>query len=239
LQCNGTPTYRAYRSLSPSPLLFFDTRLRASAVIARDELEARLARLMAGGPLRLAFSGRLIAMKGADHLIEVARELRSLGVDYRLTIWGDGDLVPEMESRISRYGLRDRVELAGVRDFERELVGLMRRGVDLFVCCHRQGDPSCTYLETLAAGVPIAGYANEALDGLLQCDAMGRSVNGPRPRALALLIRELDRERAAVAQQSRRAREFAAGHTFELTMGRRVDHLGSIARAPRGPTRQP
>jgi colanic acid/amylovoran biosynthesis glycosyltransferase len=34
------------------------------------------------------------------------------------------------------------------------------RCLDVFVCCHIQIDPPCTYLESYGAGLPIVGYAN-------------------------------------------------------------------------------
>lgn len=39
--------------------------------------------------------------------------------------------------------------------------------------CHRQGDPSCTYLETYACGMPIVGYNNQAHQGILASNNAG------------------------------------------------------------------
>ena len=116
-QCNGTPTYAAYKDVTPSSMLFFDTRSAAAAMATDAELETRLAALQRGGPLRLAFSGRLVAMKGADHLLEVARALTARGFDYQLTICGDGDLADAMKAQIGALPVR----MAGVLDFETEL----------------------------------------------------------------------------------------------------------------------
>ncbi len=41
LQCNGTPTFEAYRSINPAALLFFDNRVRADMVAAPQTVEAR------------------------------------------------------------------------------------------------------------------------------------------------------------------------------------------------------
>src|SRR5688572_21736379 len=54
IQCNGTPTYEAYRQLNRNPLLFFDTRVRAADVASPETIKARTAELLSGAPLRLA-----------------------------------------------------------------------------------------------------------------------------------------------------------------------------------------
>ncbi len=233
VQCNGTPTYKAYRSLSRSPLLFFDTRVSAVMVASSAALSSRLAELRSGGPLRLGFSGRLVAIKGVDHLPKVAAELRQLGVKFTLDIFGGGDLAGQVDSEAKRLAVADSVRVRGVVDFNRELVPFMTRHIDLFVCCHRQGDPSCTYLETLACGVPVAGYDNEALSGLVRHSGVGWITPMDRPLLLAEQIAALDRSRSLLVDAARQSREFALGNTFEQTMDRRIEHMLSCAQAPR------
>jgi len=234
LQCNGTPTWNAYRALSPNPLLYFDTRTGEDLVSSDEVLERRLAELRRGGRLRLAFTGRLNRMKGADHLPLVARELVRLGSDFEFVICGGGPLEAELAAAIARLGLTDRVVLRGVLDFKTELVPYVSRSVDLFVCCHRQGDPSCTYLETFACGVPIAGYANEAFAGLLELAPVGVSSKLDRPLELARAIHALERDRDRLAALSRSALAFARDHTFEVEFRRRIAHLREVSERESG-----
>jgi colanic acid/amylovoran biosynthesis glycosyltransferase len=225
LQCNGTPTFDAYRSRNRRTLLFFDSRITEDMVIAAPALEARLAPLLSRRPLRLAFSGRLVPIKGADHLPKVAAALARAEVDFTMDICGGGELTTPIREEVQRLGLGDRVRLRGSLDFERELIPFISHDVDLFVCCHTQGDPSCTYLETMACGVPIAGYANQALRGIAQRSRAGWSVPTFEPERLAELIVALDRDRVGVASAARAARSFALAHTFERTMQARIDHF--------------
>ena len=234
VQCNGLPTHNAYKSINPRALLYFDTRVRAEQLVSNATLTHRLDEMRRGGPLRLAFSGRLIAMKGADHLPHVARELKRQGVPFIFYICGGGTLEARMRDDIARFGLGDCTRLRGVLDFERELLPLISREVDLFVCCHRQGDPSCTYLETYSCGVPIVGYDNEAFAGL----AALSSVGGPGwvtpmddPITLARRIADLANRREEIAAASHNALAFAARHTFEHTMENRVQHMLECMRA--------
>jgi colanic acid/amylovoran biosynthesis glycosyltransferase len=228
IQCNGTPTYDDYSKLNSRRLLFFDTRVAESMLVTEDELSERTASLLKGEPLRLMFSGRLIPMKGADDLIRVAEALRRLGVRFHLTICGNGTLTDSIRADIARRGLSDFVSYAGVLDFKRELVPMTKQKVDLFLCCHRSGDPSCTYTETMACGVPIIGYANEAFQGIVRESGTGWAVSMNRPDRMAAEIARLNSDRRALAEAAHKSLEFARAHTFERTFRARIDHLSSF-----------
>ena len=229
LQCNGTPTFEEYADWAPRPLLFFDSRTTADLLATLEEQRERAARLRSGEPLHLAFSGRLNRMKGADHLVPLAAELRKRGVAFRFTIFGDGELLESMRAEVAHLGLNDLVELPGSVDYRTELVPRVRREVDLFVCAHRQGDPSCTYVETLACGVPIAGYANEALAGILRRVEVGTAVALNDARALADELERLaTRDRERLVAWSDRALSFAERHTFAATFAERIAHLERV-----------
>lgn len=229
IQCNGTPTYEAYRGLTPSPLLYFDTRTTESMIATEDAVAKRVARSLTQARLRLAFSGRLVPMKGAEHLIRVAAALKARNVNFELTVYGSGSSEPAMRSAISRLGLHSQVHLAGTVDFAKQLAPRLRDETDLFVCCHRQGDPSCTYLETLACGVPIVGYANEAWLGLLRHVKAGAAVPLDDVDALAGCIARIAADRTCLGTWSSAALPFAREHSFEKTFARRVGHYRAVA----------
>jgi glycosyltransferase involved in cell wall biosynthesis len=227
IQCNGTPTYLAYKDLTPEPLLFFDTRFPASSLATTADLLRKEKRLQDERILHLAFSGRLARMKGAHHLPSVAAKLRALGVRFRMFICGDGELKSEMEAQVSRQGLRDLVLFKGTLDFHTQLIPFMKT-VDLFVCCHVQGDPSCTYLETMACGVPIAGYANDAFRGIFEKSNVGWLTPIGKSAALAECIAGVSRDISTLKKASLGALDFARGHTFEETFRQRVEHMERV-----------
>ena len=228
VQCNGTPTFDAYRPLNDRAMLYFDSRVNPDMLPAEPRVAARAAPWSSGDPLRLAFSGRLNRMKGADHLPLVARSLRDRGVPFTLDIYGDGPLVAELQKIIAQHGLQDLVRLHGVLDFASELMPKVRDEVDLFVCCHRQGDPSCTYLETLACGVPIVGYGNEAFEGLMRRCPAGESVPMNDWSAMAAAIEPLAREPRRLAEMAELGLAFAREHTFEREFQRRMEHMAQL-----------
>ncbi|MBN1929754.1 MAG: glycosyltransferase [Chlorobiaceae bacterium] len=230
LQSNGTPAYHEYRN-APNRLLYFDTRVPKEEMIDLETLENRLSTLGEKRPLRLAFSGRLVQMKGADHLVRLALKLKTLGMAFRMTIYGAGDLEGEMKEFIARHKLEGKVIMPGAVDFHRQLLPDMKEKVDLFVCLHRQSDPSCTYLETLSCGVPIVGYLNRAFGGILELEDAGWGAPLDDLEAVASIIRRLDANRAEIAEKSHTAARFASRHDVETTFRNRVEHLLSIIRA--------
>jgi hypothetical protein len=136
-----------------------------------------------------------------------------------------------MTRDIDRLGVGDVFTMRGVLDFRTELVPFVREQVDVFVCPHVQGDPSCTYMETFALGVPIAGYDNEAFQGLVELGPVGWSSPLGDIERLADRITWLDCNRESIAARSRFARTLAEDHTMERTFARRLEHLRRLARS--------
>ena len=230
IQCNGLPTYSAYQSINKNAYLFFDSRTDSTMLATTEHIERRSFKRQQGEKLKLAFSGRLNLMKGVDDLILVAEHLRHrLNGRFHLSICGDGDYAPQLRRDIAKKGLEDLVTLRGTLDFKTELVPFIMKETDIFVCCHRQGDPSCTYLETMACGIPIAGYTNDAWSALASVSQAGWATKNGKSEILANKIVQLDRSEHDIKRAAIRALDFAREHTFEKTFGRRVAHLKETA----------
>lgn len=229
VQCNGTPTFFAYRLLNRHAFLFFDGRVSSSMIASPADITPRIERMLNGAPLNLAFSGRLIAMKGVNHLPTLAQELCRRGIPFQFFIFGDGDQRATLYAKIKSLELHEKVQLEGVLDFETQLLPTVKSSIDLFVCCHLQGDPSCTYLETLSCGVPIIGYANEAWAGLQKLSDAGWATPMGDPVKLADKIEAIYFNRPILGEKSLQALNFAFEHSFEKSMKYRVEHLLSCS----------
>lgn len=231
LQCNGTPTFEALARHSRAPLLYFDNRVSHEHCVSPEDIDARFESLSHDRTLRLMFSGRLHPIKGVHHLVPMAHLLRERNVDFELRIAGDGPMRDLLEHQIAAHGLHGQVRLLGTLDFLDQLMPMLKREVDLFVCPHLQGDPSCSYLETLCGGVPIVGYANEAWQGLQRLSSAGRVCALGRPEALAAAIEALSSDLDGLRALSNHARDFALQHVFEVEFERRVLHLQRLCTA--------
>jgi colanic acid/amylovoran biosynthesis glycosyltransferase len=228
IQCNGTPTYEAYRALTKNPLLFFDNRIAEVMLADESRLAIKIGRF-ARQPIHLIFSGRLTSIKGVDDLPKVACLLRQQNIPFTMSICGEGNLITQMQREVAAFGLSELFSFRGVMDFRSELIPFVTSEADLFVCCHRQGDPSCTYVETMACGVPIVGYDNEAFNGIVRASKSGWIVKESKPQAIAEEIARLYRNPSRFEASARNALNFARNHTFEKTFRRRIDHLDAIA----------
>lgn len=231
LQCNGTPTYETLARHSPAPLLYFDNRVLRGHCASREDIDARFESLRRHRKLRLLFSGRLHPIKGVHHLVPMARLLKERNIDFELRIAGDGPMKDLLARQIAAHGLHEQVQLLGTLEFLQELMPMLKNEIDLFVCPHLQGDPSCTYLETLCGGVPIVGYANEAWQGLQRLSSAGRLCALGRPEALAAAIEALSFDLHGLRALANHARDFALQHVFEVEFERRVVHLQRLCTA--------
>lgn len=235
VQCNGPACFQAYSAFTPRPFLYLNTRVRRDMLASPEEREARRARLLAGQPLNLVFSGRLTAMKGVLDLPRVAAALKERHVAFTLSIFGSGEQASALEQASQVLQVGDCVRIEGEVPFQ-DLVRRVARESDLFVCCHPQGDPSTTFLETMSFGVPLVGYDTEGLRGILDLAGTGWLSPCGNPAALAARIADLDANRPALTAAAERVYEFARRRTFEETMRMRVEHLKRCAASvsPRG-----
>lgn len=229
LQCNGYPAQAAYRGLAADSMVYLDNRMTPALLCDDAALQARRRRLLSGAPLRLVFSGRLEPMKGAQDLIPVAQGLRARGVAFRLDVFGSGRLAGTIRKQIGAAGLSDRVHLHEPVDFETGLVPWATANADVFLCCHKQSDPSCTYIESMGCGLAVAGYGNRMWQDLCERSGAGWSVPLNDTAALIRCLARLDGDRQELAARCEIARDFAREHGFHDEFERRMRHLCDIA----------
>lgn len=225
LQANGYPAARHYRPVNPRTLLYLDNRIDATLLATPDEMQARRAHLLSGGAIRLVHSGRLEPMKGSQDLVAVARRLRDLGVAFTLEIFGRGSLEPRIRQEIAQHGLDDAVRLKGTVDFATELVPHARRHADIYLSCHRQSDPSCSYLENMGCGLAVAGYDNRMWAELAAQSGAGWVAPLGDSAALADRIAQAATDRETLAARCEAARDFAGAHLFEDEFAKRIVQL--------------
>lgn len=228
IQANGYPAFAEYGSMNPNTMMYLDNRVSDDLLATEEEMDVRRKRLLNGATLRLMHSGRLEPMKGSHDLVPLARRLEKSDIDFELHIFGSGSLEREIRDGIARYGLEDRVRLGGVVDFETELVPFARTRADIYVSCHLQSDPSCTYIESMGCGLAVAGYGNRMWAALCKESGGGQTAPMGDVNALAEAIVRYAKDRQRLVAHCAASRSFASRHSFEREFQRRVDHLRAL-----------
>lgn len=224
LHCNGYPVYEAAAPHNPNRLLYLDSRMSHDMLIPAEQLAARLAG-RPGRALRLLYSGRYERMKGTDHALRVGIECLRRGLDVEMHLYGQGSLRPQLERLAGQAPAPGRIYIHDPVPYP-ELVRISRT-FDVFVCCHVQSDPSCTYLESFGAGLPIVGYGNRMWRHLAGHSRAGYVIPLRRPEKAADAIQRLSSDHAALAGLSSQALAFAREHCFEREFAKRTDALNA------------
>lgn len=231
VHCNGYPIYDAMTRENLDAVLYLDSRMSSDTILSHKELEARLTERR-GQALRLLYSGRYEPMKGALDAVKVGLECLALGIEIEMHCYGQGSLAAEMRKLASQS--RSRIVIHDAVPYP-ELVKIAGT-FDVFVCCHVQNDPSCTYLESFGAGLPIVGYGNRMWERLQQESGAGYCSPIGRPKQVAERVRLL--AQGTLADKSVRALEFARAHSYELEHGKRIDALNIALEASEEDKRQ-
>lgn len=228
VQFNGYPALDTYGAMCRNTHLYLDNRMAPDLMATKAEMETRATRLTSGAPLRLIHSGRLERMKGAQDLLPVMRALKRKGVDATLDIYGTGAIEETIRSELPEFD--GAVRLHAPVDFARELVPISRTQADVFLSCHRQSDPSCTYLEAMGCGLALVGYGN-AMWSRLNAEAQTGAVAPVGDiNALAARVAKWDQDREALTRSAQAGLEFARRHDFQAEFEGRMTHLRSVLR---------
>lgn len=205
-------------------------RFQVADAGARARLAAALA--LPPGTRVVGTVGRLAPAKHHASLIAAFADVAGRIQDCALAIVGDGELRGALEEQVRRLSLQHRVFLLGDRDD----VGDLLRGFDLFAMSSVTEGYSIALLEACAAGLPIVatdvgGNAEIVHDGI-----NGKLVPAGSIDSLSQALREILEDRAGSAEMGRRGRAWALEQGSVSTMAARYDALyAGFSDAPTGP----
>jgi colanic acid/amylovoran biosynthesis glycosyltransferase len=234
IHCNGYPICDALQRVNPKRLLYLDSRMSESMVVSSEQLRGRLLNLRSR-PLRLIFSGRYEPLKGALDVVKVGISAIRRGLRVEMHTYGDGSQKGEMRRLVESAGMTAQITVHDGIAYP-ELVEISC-GFDVFVCCHIQGDPSCTYLESFGAGLPIVGYDNRMWRRLCQESGAGLSVRMHDVEAVVGGLESIQSQSGLLEELSSRAREFALSHTFDREFVKRTDAIREALASARAVSR--
>lgn len=162
-------------------------------------------------PFQLACVASLEEVKGHRFLIDACRILHERGLDLRCHLVGDGPLRRDIEDRIARVGLGDRILMHGARP--RPEVARLLSEVDAAVLAShptregkREGIP-VALMEAMSSGLPVVASAISGIPELVETGRTGFLVPSGDPRALADALERLGRDPVLRERMGSAARE--------------------------------
>lgn len=137
---------------------------------------------------KLLFIGRLSEQKGTHLLVEAANLLKDEGLDFELTLVGDGPMRGQLENMIKHYGLEDNVHLAGWQN-DVEVRQSLIESRALVLSSFAEGLP-VVIMESLAMGRPVISTNIAGVAELVQPGVCGWLVPAGAVRPLADKMQE-------------------------------------------------
>lgn len=196
-----------------------------------------------GGPVRILSVAALREKKGHHVLLAAAERLAAAGVEFELTIVGEGPERTRLEALAARPSLAGRVHLAGAEGPERVRERLHE--ADLFVLAAvraQNGDTDgvpISLMEAMAAGVPVVSTWIAGIPELIRDGVDGRLARPDDPEGLARILGELfadpaARERYGAAGRARVRTDYDLADSV-LRMAALIRECGRAERRPRPP----
>jgi glycosyltransferase involved in cell wall biosynthesis len=165
--------------------------------------------------LTFGTAGRLVSIKGIDHLIHALALLRWEFPELRLQIAGDGPERGALERQATVDGIRDQINFLGWRDDVSELLGSW----DVVVQPSLKEGFSVAALEASASGLPVIASAVGGLAELIENAQTGWLVPTGDVNALAEKMRWMIVNPAARLAMGSAARRRAANFSTERMVG--------------------
>jgi len=133
------------------------------------------------GPPRLGSIGRMHRNKGYDVLLEAAAQLKAKGLDFRLTLAGDGPELGALKAQAAKLGLGDIVDFPGWMASPVDVL----KTLDLFVLSSRVEPFGLVVIEAMAFGTPVVATNIDGPADILDGGQLGHLAPKNDPAALA------------------------------------------------------
>jgi glycosyltransferase involved in cell wall biosynthesis len=149
--------------------------------------------------MRLSVRKRPLQLLAAVH---AAQQELGPAVSLRLSVFGDGKLMPRMRRYLSRNGMTETVTLAGRID--REKLKSMYQQADLFIAPAFLESFGIAALEARCAGLPVLAMRGTGITEFIEDGREGLLVDGDEAMTAALVRISLNSElRRAIAEHNR------------------------------------
>lgn len=139
-------------------------------------------------------AGRLTEQKGQNYLIEMAKILKSEGLNFKLYIAGEGELKSSLQEEINKANLKNEVKLLG---HVSDMPGFFN-SLDVFVFTSLYEGSANTLIETLQYGIPTLAWNVSSNPEIIEDGVTGLLATLGNTQELAEKTKELLQENAKI-----------------------------------------
>lgn len=166
----------------------------------REALRRELS--MREGEKYLITTSRLVEKNAID---DVIKALVHVPYNYKFLIVGEGPLRASLEKVAKEHGVAERVHFVG--HIEHEKIPLYLSVSDVFIRSSRSEGMGSSFIEAMAAGLPVIATAVGGIPDFLEDYRTGFLVNVGDPQGIAAKVLTLDKEPALVREVVFNARQ--------------------------------
>ena len=232
IQCHGTPSYYHYHKINDNTITYYLNPEPEPQLISKAELTTRLnISKDTQNRLRMIIACDLYKKNGTQYILELARLLQNYKILYKICILGEGPEKGKIQTSLTDNHLGQDVE------FKSQIKTKDWYQFDLSICLQLQSEPNPNYIRALSCGIPLVGFANDAIVGLCKGSQAGKIVPLWKIKSIAKAISEFDKNRELLIQASQNARELSRKYTLDKMLSKRIQHiqnsLGSVLKVER------
>jgi glycosyltransferase involved in cell wall biosynthesis len=161
-------------------------------------------------PFRLTALGRFVGKKGYDFLIQACRILKDQGVEFNLTLAGDGPRGIQLKHLARKLDVADRVDFPGFVQYDK--VSDLLDSTDIFLMpsiVHSSGDRDgipTVIMEALMHRVPVVATDVSGIGELIEDADTGLLIPEKDSQAIASAVLRMAGDREAAIQMAERGR---------------------------------
>lgn len=162
----------------------------------------------------MVYLGRLAEEKNVTLLIEAMRKFKETNDNFALLVVGYGPDYDRLVAMADKLGLSDRVFFTGKVPHDK--IGLYYSLGDVFVSASTSETQGLTYIEAMAAGLPVIAKRDKCLDGVVTDGKNGYQFDDIDDYCGKIADFSAF-DKARIAQMSENAFETAEGYSLENT----------------------
>jgi glycosyltransferase involved in cell wall biosynthesis len=176
------------------------------------------------GPINLLSVGRLISRKRIDWLIDAVGLAVRKGLDVRLNVVGEGNLLADLQKKAAGMNLSDRVLFMGL--VQRQKMPEVYRANDIFVMASQHEGMSNAMLEAIASGLPIITTPCEGVDELIGDN--GIMVNYPDLQEFVAAVNLIATDKDKYVAMSKAGRDIAEKFSWPAVAQRYIQYYEQL-----------